>query len=185
MLPDLVRRLIPRDVLLLARLLAASGALLWVVLGGPALMPLVSAAVAFLLITSALIWRDDVRRGKTPPLSDIPIYVIVGDLAASGVWIAASAPNERSFAFVVVLAIGALAMFRLGTLGVVLTGATYVAGRVAQEYIRVSLGIPTPSHWAGAHHPERDRRSLPIGAGARCAGAASGAQPRADRERAW
>jgi diguanylate cyclase (GGDEF)-like protein/putative nucleotidyltransferase with HDIG domain len=145
MLPDLVRGLIPRDILLLARLLAASGALLWVVLGGPALMPLVSAAVAFLLITSALIWRDDVRRGKPAPLSEIPVYVVAGDLAASGVWMAASAPNERSVAFVVVLAIGALAMFRLGTLGVVLTGAAYIAGRIAQEYIRVSLGIPTPS----------------------------------------
>lgn len=57
---------------------------------------------------------------------------------------AASAPNERSIAFVVVLGIGALAMFRLGAAGVALTGGGYLVGRIAQEWIRVSLGIPTP-----------------------------------------
>ncbi|HEU5287589.1 MAG TPA: GAF domain-containing protein [Candidatus Limnocylindria bacterium] len=74
----------------------------------------------------------------------MPVYVVVGDLVAAVVWMAASAPNERSIAFVVVLGIGALAMFRLGGSGVALTGGGYLVGRIAQEWIRVSLGIPTP-----------------------------------------
>src|SRR5205814_826328 len=132
-------------VLLISRLLAAAGALVWLFLGGPAVMPLVAGALAFLLTTAVLTWRDDLRRGGgAAPLSDIPVFVVVGDLAASAVWMAASAPNERSIAFVVVLGIGALAMFRLGTTGVALTGAVYLVGRVVQETIRLTLGIPTP-----------------------------------------
>src|SRR5258705_6216083 len=56
----------------------------------------------------------------------------------------ASAPNERSVAFVVVIAIGALAMYRLGRNGVNATAAAYLVGRIGQEIVRVSLGIPTP-----------------------------------------
>ncbi|MDQ2953175.1 MAG: GAF domain-containing protein, partial [Chloroflexota bacterium] len=137
-------RLFPRDVLLFARLLAASGATLFVFLGGREVLPLALVALAFLLITSALIWRNDLRHG-IPGISAAPAFVVLGDLSAAGVWMAASAPNERSFAFVVVLAIGALAMFRLGRRGVVLTGGVYIVGRVAQEIIRSSLGIPTPA----------------------------------------
>ncbi|HYR94718.1 MAG TPA: GAF domain-containing protein [Methylomirabilota bacterium] len=137
-------RYFPKDVLLLARLLAAVGAVAWLALGGPAITPLVVAALVLLLATCALIWRDDVVRGKTVSLSAAPRYVVVGDLLASGVWMAATAPNERSVAFVVVLAIGSLAMFRLGGAGVALTGAVYIVARVAQEYIRVTLSIPTP-----------------------------------------
>ena len=57
-------------------------------------MPLVAGALAFLLTTAVLTWRDDLRRGGgAAPLSDIPVFVVVGDLAAAGVWMAASAPN--------------------------------------------------------------------------------------------
>ena len=105
---------------------------------------LVVAALVFLLVTSGYIWRDDLRRGAPPGLGEVPAVVVLGDLAAAGVWMAASAPNERSVAFVIVLGVGALAMFRLGAVGIVLTGATYIVGRVAQELIRLSLGIPTP-----------------------------------------
>ena len=140
----LVARFFPKDVLLLARLVAAAGALAFLALGGPGVGPLVIAALIFLLGTSALIWRGNVRRGHSQSISNVPTYVVLGDLAAAGVWMAASAPNERSLAFVVVLAVGALAMFRLGTIGVLLSGGVYIAGRVAQELIRVSLGIATP-----------------------------------------
>src|SRR4051812_9409391 len=107
-------------------------------------MPLVFVSFAFLLGTSAIIWRDDLRRGGAPSLGDVRPIVVVGDLAAAMLWMAASAPNDRSFAFVIVLAVGALAMFRLGTLGVLLTGGAYFLGRIAQELIRVQLGTPTP-----------------------------------------
>ena len=50
-----MRRFFPKDILLLARLLAAAGALLWLAIGGPASPPLVALALTFLLATSALI----------------------------------------------------------------------------------------------------------------------------------
>jgi diguanylate cyclase (GGDEF)-like protein/putative nucleotidyltransferase with HDIG domain len=140
-----MRRFFPRDVLLVARLLAVTGALAWVLIGGQATLPLVFVALAFLIATSALVWRDDVRRGGVPvPLSETPGFVVIGDLCAAAVWMVASAPNERSVAFVVVVAIGALAMYRLGKHGVTATAAAYLVGRIGQEIVRVALGIPTP-----------------------------------------
>ena len=137
-------RFLPHDVLLVARLIAAAGALAFLAMGGPTVLPLVAAALLFLFITAALIWRDDLRRGRPAPLSLAPPFVVIGDLAAAGVWMAASAPNERSIAFVVVLAVGTFAMFRFGARGVAATGGVYLVARLAQEFIRVSLGIPTP-----------------------------------------
>ncbi|MGH2489967.1 MAG: GAF domain-containing protein [Candidatus Limnocylindria bacterium] len=138
-------RFFPRDVLLVARLIAVAGALVWVLIGGQAILPLAYLALGFLLVTSVLIWRDDVRRDGVPvPLSETPGFVVVGDLSAASLWMVASAPNERSVAFVVVVAIGALAMYRLGRHGVTATAAAYLIGRIGQEIVRVSLGIPTP-----------------------------------------
>ena len=121
-----------------------AGALAWVAIGGPSVPLFVFAALAFLFTTSVLIWRDDVRRGAPIPLSAVPVYVVFGDLLAAGVWMIASAPNPRASAFVVVLGLGAFAMFRLGRLGVVLTGAVYLVARVGQELVRISIGAPTP-----------------------------------------
>jgi diguanylate cyclase (GGDEF)-like protein len=138
-------RFFPRDVLLVARLLAVAGALAWLSVGGQAVLPLAYLALFFLLLTSMVIWRDDVSRGGVPlPLSETPNRVVLGDLAAASLWMLASAPNERSVAFVVVIAIGALAMYRLGEHGVTATAAAYIVGRIGQEVIRVGIGIPTP-----------------------------------------
>jgi len=138
-------RFFPRDVLLMARLIAVVGAVAWIAIGGQAALLFAYAALGFLLATSVLIWRDDVRRGGAPvPLSETPAFVVIGDLSAAAAWMIASAPNERSVAFVVVIAIGALAMYRLGRHGVTATGAAYLVGRVGQEIVRVGLGVPTP-----------------------------------------
>ena len=138
-------RFFPRDVLLAARLIAVAGALVWLQVGGQAVLPLAYAALGFLLVTAILIWRNDVRRDGAPvALSETPPVVVVGDLSAASLWMIASAPNERSVAFVVVIAIGALAMYRLGTHGVTATAVAYLVGRIAQEALRMSLGIPTP-----------------------------------------
>ncbi len=140
-----MRRFFPRDVLLAARLLAVVGALVWIQIGGQATLPIAYVALGFLLATSVLVWRDDVRRDGVPvPLSETPAFVVAGDLFAASVWMIASAPNERSVAFVVVVAIGALAMYRLGKHGVTATAAAYLVGRIGQEIVRVGLGIPTP-----------------------------------------
>jgi len=58
-------RFFPRDVLLLARLIAVAGAVTWIAIGGQATLLFVYASLGFLLATSVLIWRDDVRRGGT------------------------------------------------------------------------------------------------------------------------
>ncbi|HEY6959634.1 MAG TPA: GAF domain-containing protein [Candidatus Limnocylindria bacterium] len=125
-------------------MIAVVGAVVWLFVGGAALTPLALVTLAFLLVTSLLLWRDDRRRGFAAPVSRVPVYVVLGDLLAAGAWMAASAPNRTSIAFVVVLAVGALAMFRLGQLGVALTGGVYLVARVAQELIRISMDIPTP-----------------------------------------
>jgi diguanylate cyclase (GGDEF)-like protein/putative nucleotidyltransferase with HDIG domain len=138
-------RFFPRDVLLVARLIAVAGALIWILIGGQAALPLAYLALGFIVLTAALIWWYDVRRGGVPvPLSETPAIVVLGDLSAAAMWMIASAPNERSVAFVVVVAIGALAMYRLGRHGVTATAAAYLIGRIGQEIVRVSLGIPTP-----------------------------------------
>jgi len=140
-----MRRLFPRDVLLVARLLAVAGALVWISIGGQATLPVAYVALGFIVATSVLVWREDVRRHGVPlPLSETPALAVVGDLFAASLWMIASAPNERSVAFVVVVAIGALAMYRLGRNGVTATAAAYLLGRIGQEVVRVSLGIPTP-----------------------------------------
>src|SRR5712664_4197037 len=101
-------RFFPRDVLLVARLIAVAGAIAWILIGGQATLVFAYVALGLLLTTSILIWRDDVRRGGAPvPLSETPAFVVVGDLLAASAWMIASAPNERSVAFVVVIAIGA------------------------------------------------------------------------------
>ena len=138
-------RFFPRDVLLIARLLAVAGALLWILIGGQVAVGVAYAAIGFLLLTAVVIWRNDVRRNGVPvPLSETPTFVVVGDLCAASLWMVASAPNERSVAFVVVIAIGALAMYRLGKNGVTATAVAYLVGRIGQEAVRVGLGIPTP-----------------------------------------
>ncbi len=139
-----VGRLLPRDVLLVVRAAVAVGALVWLSLGGATAVPLAAASLGYLLVTSALIWGADVRRGSPLSLSAVPAPIVLGDLLAAAVWMAGSAPNERSLAFVVVLGVGAFAMFRLGIAGVAATGGVYLAGRIAQELVRLSLGIPTP-----------------------------------------
>src|SRR6266542_1823813 len=105
-----MRHFLPRDALLVARLLAIVGALTWILIGGQGTLPVAYVALGFVLATSVLVWRDD----------------------------------ERSVAFVMVVAIGALAMYRLGRNGVTATAAAYLVGRIGQEVVRVGLGIPTP-----------------------------------------
>jgi diguanylate cyclase (GGDEF)-like protein/putative nucleotidyltransferase with HDIG domain len=102
-----------------------------------------AGTVVILIVTGLSVWRDDVRRGHAASLTEFPPYVVVGDLAAAALWMASSAPNDRSVSFVLVLAIGAIAMFRFGRTGLLLTVSAYLAARAAQELIRVSLGIPT------------------------------------------
>ncbi|HEY3127653.1 MAG TPA: hypothetical protein VGK07_11360, partial [Candidatus Limnocylindria bacterium] len=70
-------RFFPRDVLLVARLIAVAGAIAWIVIGGQTTLVFAYAALGFLLTTSVLIWRDDVRRGGAPvPLSETPAFVV-------------------------------------------------------------------------------------------------------------
>ncbi|MGH2499046.1 MAG: GAF domain-containing protein, partial [Candidatus Limnocylindria bacterium] len=134
-----MRAYLPRDVLLVGRLLALAGSV-YLAAGEALLRPFALTAVAILALTSAGVWWDDLRRGG----SDLRPYVIVADLATAAVWMAATATDPRSLAFVVLLAIGALAMLRLGIRGLTLTAAAYLGGRVAQEIIRAGLGELTP-----------------------------------------
>jgi diguanylate cyclase (GGDEF)-like protein/putative nucleotidyltransferase with HDIG domain len=140
-----MKRFFPRDVLLVGRLVALAGAVAWLAIGGQATLVVAYLALVFLAVTFVLIWRDDVRRGGVPvPLSQTPAFVVLGDLSAASVWMIASAPNDHSVAFVVVIALGSLAIYRLGRHGVTATAAAYLIGRIGQEIVRVGLGMPTP-----------------------------------------
>src|SRR6266545_3599605 len=139
-----MRRFFPRDVLLFARLVALGGALAWVGLGGYAVLPVAYVALTFLLLSVTTTWRDDLRRGATRDLSQVPWFVVASDLSAATLWMIATAPNPRSVAFVVVLAVGTFAMYRFGRAGLVATAIAYLVCRVAQEAVRVVLGEPTP-----------------------------------------
>src|SRR5438093_3004306 len=134
----------PRDPLLVGRLGACLGALAWLGLGGQAILPVATAALVLLLATSAQVWWLDRERGRPLVLHEVPPQVVVTDLVTAGVWMIGSATNPRSIAFVIVLAVGAFAMYRLGRAGLIATMTTYLAARVGMEFLRISLGDPTP-----------------------------------------
>jgi diguanylate cyclase (GGDEF)-like protein/putative nucleotidyltransferase with HDIG domain len=135
---------LPRDPLLLGRLGACVGALAWLALGGVGVVPVAMAALALLLLTSAYVWRRDLRAGHALLLHELPPLAILGDLTAAGVWMVASATNPRSIAFVIVLAVGALAMYRLAHVGLIAAALVYLSARVGMEAIRVAIFEPTP-----------------------------------------
>ena len=139
-----MRGLFPRDPLLVGRLGAFLGAVAWLWLGGQGVVPLAAVALAFLVATSAGVWWLDRKRGHALALHDVPAQIVLADLGTAGVWMVGSATNPRSIAFVIVLAVGAFAMYRLGRGGLIVTMTTYLAARLGMEAIRVALGEPTP-----------------------------------------
>src|SRR5256885_3740090 len=134
----------PRDPLLIGRLGACLGAVAWLALGGQGILPIALAALAFLICTSIGVWWLDRKRGHALALNDVPPLLVLADLVTAGVWMVGSSTNPRSIAFVIVLAVGAFAMYRLGRPGLLATMVTYLASRVGMEALRTSLGEPTP-----------------------------------------
>jgi diguanylate cyclase (GGDEF)-like protein/putative nucleotidyltransferase with HDIG domain len=139
-----MRGLVPRDPLLVGRLGACVGAIVWLSLGGQGIVPLAAGALVLLVATSVLVWRLDRKTGRSLMVREIPQYIVVADLLTAGVWMVGSASNPRSIAFVIVLAVGAFAMYRLGRAGLIGTMATYLAARIGMETLRVAMGEPTP-----------------------------------------
>src|SRR5438445_2465725 len=134
----------PRDPLLIGRLGACVGAVAWLALGGQGILPIALAALVFLICTSIGVWWLDRKRGHALALNDVPPLVVFADLVTAGVWMVGSSTNPRSIAFVIVLAVGAFAMYRLGRPGLLATMVTYLASRVGMEALRTSVGEPTP-----------------------------------------
>ena len=139
-----MRAAFPRDPLLVGRLGACLGAIAWLFLGGQGIVPVAAAALVLLFASAARVWSIVRRRGHALALHEMPVDVVVTDLLAAGVWMVGSATNPRSIAFVILLAVGALAMYRLGRSGLVATMATYLAARLGMELIRVAIQDPTP-----------------------------------------
>ena len=139
-----MRGVFPRDPLLVGRLGAFLGAVAWLWLGGQGIMPLAVVALTFLVATSAGVWWLDRKRGHALRLHEVPAQIVLADLGTAGVWMVGSATNPRSIAFVIVLAVGAFAMYRLGRAGLIATMTTYLAARLGMEALRVALGEPTP-----------------------------------------
>jgi diguanylate cyclase (GGDEF)-like protein/putative nucleotidyltransferase with HDIG domain len=139
-----MRGLFPRDPLLLGRIGACLGAVAWLGLGGLGVLPVAATALALLLATSVWVWRLDRKRGRALRLHEVPPQLVIADLVTAAVWMIGSATNPRSIAFVIILAVGAFAMYRLKRAGLIATMTTYVAARVGMEAVRLSIGEPTP-----------------------------------------
>ncbi|TMC43996.1 MAG: GAF domain-containing protein, partial [Chloroflexi bacterium] len=136
--------LFPRDPLLVGRIGACLGAVAWLALGGLGVLPVAATALVLLLATSVWVWRLDSKRGRALQLHEVPPQLVIADLVTGAVWMIGSATNPRSIAFVIVLAVGAFAMYRLKRAGLIATMTTYVAARVGMEAVRLSIGEPTP-----------------------------------------
>src|SRR5438309_1385263 len=139
-----MRGVFPRDPLLVGRVGACLGAVAWLWLGGQGVVPLVALALTFLVATSAGVWWLDRARGHPLGLHEVPAQIVLADLVTAGVWMVGSATNPRSIAFVIVLAVGAFAMYRLGRAGLIATMTTYLAARLGMEELRMMIGEPTP-----------------------------------------
>src|SRR5438874_2427828 len=140
-----MRRVVPRDPLLVGRIGALAGAGMWLFIGGQAIVPVAALALAFLVATIGMVWLLDIKRGRAAPLQEMPMRIVVADLVTAGVWTIGTAPNPRSIAFVIIVAVGALAMYRLGRAGIVATMFTFLVARVGMEVIRIAFAQPTPA----------------------------------------
>ena len=140
-----MRAAFPRDPLLVGRFGACLGGVAWLFLGGQGIVPIALAALVLLVATAVRVWFLDRRRGRALALHEIPLQIVLADLVTAGVWMVGSASNPRSIAFVIVLAVGAFAMYRLGRAGLIATMTTYLAARVGMEALRVAMGEPTPT----------------------------------------
>jgi diguanylate cyclase (GGDEF)-like protein/putative nucleotidyltransferase with HDIG domain len=140
-----MRGFLPRDPLLVGRLGACLGAIAWLSIGGQGIVPLAAVALLLLLATCARVWWMDREQGHAVGLHDVPTQIVIADLVTAGVWMVASATNPRSIAFVIVLAVGAFAMYRLGRAGLIAAMTTYVAARLFMEAVRMAIGEPTPT----------------------------------------
>ena len=139
-----MRGLFPRDPLLVGRFGAFLGAVAWLSLGGQGIVPIAAAALVLLVATAARVWWLDRRRGRALGLHEVPVLVVIADLVTAGVWMVGSASNPRSIAFVIILAVGAFAMYRLGRAGLIATMTTYLAARLGMEALRMAMGEATP-----------------------------------------
>ena len=135
---------VPRDLFLYAHVAAAVGGAFWLVTSGS----VISVGIASLALIAAgaiYVLARERRTGRVIDVEELPAALFVLDLAASTLWMVASAPNPRSVAFVVLMLVGALGVYAVGSRAFALTVAAYVVGRAVQEAVRIGLGIPTPA----------------------------------------
>ena len=133
----------PLDPFFYAHVVALVAASIWLALAGGVVGV---GVIALVVLASATVYVA-VRERRTHELVDVmgyPFVLFALDLAFASLWMIASARNERSITFAVVLFIGALGSYALGRRALAMTVAAYVVGRVGQEWVRLSLGAPTP-----------------------------------------
>src|SRR5439155_24661851 len=105
-----MRRVVPRDPLLVGRIGALAGAGMWLFIVGQAIVPVAALALAFLAATIGMGWWLDIKRGRAAPLQEMPIRIVVADLVTAGVWTIGTAPKSRSIGFVIIVAVRTFAI---------------------------------------------------------------------------
>src|SRR5207237_6833805 len=81
-----MRRVVPRDPLLVGRIGALAGAGMWLFIGGQAIVPVAALALAFLAATIGMVWWLDIKRGRAAPLQEMTMRLVVTDLETASVW---------------------------------------------------------------------------------------------------
>lgn len=137
-------RILPREALLYARLIALAGIFLFVSAGGQVDGRFALLTVALVCAGIVVARQATLRRGERLSLAEWPLHLIVLDLAATASWVLATALNPRSVSFVLILAVAAIGMYARGRTGAVLAGGAYLLARVGQEALRIGAGAPTP-----------------------------------------
>ena len=136
-----LRQVLPTDALIYGRLFALIAGAGWVAAGNPIVPSIAIVALAIVLGTIVYSWTAQTR-GRRFDLSTAPIPLVLADLVITALWLVATAADPTSQAFALVLIASALVQFRLGRLGIAISGAVFIVAVFAKQWVAAALGLP-------------------------------------------
>ena len=133
---------LPGDLLLYGRVFGLLTAVIWVAISGVIVVPIAILALTILFGTIVYSWTAQTVRGRTFTLTTTPIGLVLADLVLTSIWMVATALDPRSAAFALVLIASVLVQFRLGRIGIAISGTAFVLAVVAQQLVLLAIGAP-------------------------------------------